>query len=111
MREGLNDFNGLGRGLALVVEVVAGLLMAAVHLPRPDAMLRWPGVALLVGGGLSLVAGVLLNSGLPTLINAAAEEQVSSGDGDVPDTVVELIGDVLEVFTREVTSGFMASHG
>ena len=27
----------------------------------------------------------------------------------MPDTVVELIGDVLEVFTREATSGFMTA--
>ncbi len=107
VRDGLSDVNGLGRWLALVVVAVAGLLLAAVHLPRPDAMLRWPGVALVVGGGLSLVAGLVLNSGLSALINAAAAEDVSTDDGDVPDPAVELIADVLEVFTREVTSGFM----
>ena len=57
LRDGLSDVNGLGRFLALAMVVVAGLLLAAVHLPRQDAMLRWPGVALLVGGGLSLVCG------------------------------------------------------
>ena len=107
LREGLSDVNGRGGLLALALVAVAGVLLAAVHLPRREVMLHWPGVALLLGGGLSLVAGLALNSGLPALINEAAEEEVSSDDGEVPVAAVELIGDVLEVFTREVTSGFM----
>ena len=107
VRDGLSDINGIGRFLALAAVVVGSLLLAAVHLPRREDMLRWPGVALLAGGGLSLVAGLLLNSGLPAIIRAAAEEDVSSSDVDAPDPVVELAADVLEVFTREVTSGYM----
>ena len=107
VRNGLSDINGIGRFLALATVVVGSLLLAAVHLPRREDMLRWPGVALLAGGGLSLVAGLLLNSGLPAIIRAAAEEDVSSSDVDAPDPVVELAADVLEVFTREVTSGYM----
>lgn len=107
VRDGLSDVNGRGRLLALVTVVVAGLVLAALHLPRREEVLRWPGVALLVGGALSLAAGFVLHSGLPALINEAAAEDVSSDDGDIPEPAVELIGDVLEVFTREVTSGFM----
>ena len=106
LREGLSDVNGRGRLLALATVAVAGLLLAAVHLPQREAMLRWPGVALLAGGGLSLLAGFVLHSGLPALINEVTAEDVSS-DGDVPDAAVELIADLLEVFTREITSGFM----
>ena len=105
LREGLSDINGRGRFLALAAVAVAGLLLAAVHLPRPEAMLRWPGVALLAGGSLSLVAGLVLNSGLPGLVRELVTE--ASTDNDVPVAAVELAKDVLEVFTREVTSGFM----
>ena len=105
LRDGLSDINGRGRSLALVVVAVAGLLLAAVHLPRPEAMLRWPGVALLAGGSLSLVAGIVLNSGLPGLVRELVTQ--ASADEDVSVAAVELVGDVLEVFAREVTSGFM----
>ena len=105
LRDGLSEVNGLGRFLALAVVVVAGLLLAAVHLPRQEAMLRWPGVALLVGGGLSLVAGYVLNSGLPAIIREIATEAAS--EDDAPVAAIELAGDLLEVFAREVTSGFM----
>ena len=105
LREGLSDINGRGRFLALAAVAVAGLLLAAVHLPRPEAMLRWPGVALLAGGSLSLVAGLVLNSGLPGLVRELVTE--ASTDNDVPVAAVELAKDVLEVFAREVTSGFM----
>ena len=105
LREGLSEVNGRGRLLALAVVAVAGLLLAAVHLPRREAMLRWPGVALLVGGGLSLVAGLVLNSGLPALLRELATEAAS--DDDVPVAAIELAGDLLETFIREVTSGFM----
>ena len=107
LRDGLSDVNGLGRFLALAMVVVAGLLLAAVHLPRPDAMLRWPGVALLVGGGLSLVAGLFLNSGLPAIIREIATEMAT--EEDAPVAAIELAGDLLEVFAREVTSGFMTA--
>ena len=105
LREGLSDVNGRGRWLALAVTVVGSLLLAAVHLPRPESMLRWPGVALLAGGSVSLVVALLLNSGLPRLFRelvvAAASEE------DAPVAAIELAGDVLEVFTREATGGFM----
>ena len=105
-REGLSEINGRGRLLALAMVAVAGLLLAAVHLPRREAMLRWPGVALLAGGSLSLVVGLLLNSGLPGLFRElVVTEATSSGDASV--AAIELLGDVLEVFTREVTAGFM----
>ena len=105
LRDGLSDINGRGSFLALVVVTVAGLLLAAVHLPRSEAMLRWPGVALLAGGSLSLVAGIVLNSGLPGLLRELVTE--ASADEDVPVAAVELAKDVIEIFAREVTSGFM----
>ena len=105
VREGLSEINGRGRLLALAMVAVAGLLLAAVHLPRREAMLRWPGVALLAGGSLSLVVGLVLNSGLPGLFRELVVTEASSGDASV--AAIELAGDVLEVFTREVTSGFM----
>ena len=37
--------------------------MAAVHLPRPAEMLRWPGITLVMGGGVCLIVGFVLELG------------------------------------------------
>ena len=47
LRKVVSRVNGPGQLIALVMAVVGTLLLAAVHLPHPAAMLRWAGIALL----------------------------------------------------------------
>ena len=63
--EALRVANGPGRNIAIVTVVLGSLLMALVHLPKPAAMLRWPGITLLAGGSVCMVLGFLVNAVVP----------------------------------------------
>ena len=98
--------NGSGRIIALVMVVVGVLLMAAVHLPRPAEMLRWPGITLAMSGGVCLIVGFVLNSALPGRIRDAVTNAVYQSP-DVPVTAMDLAGDLAESFARQATAGFI----
>lgn len=46
MREMATVSNDLGKVIALVVAVIGSVLLALVHWPKTEHMLRWPGVLL-----------------------------------------------------------------
>ena len=98
--------NGPGRIIALVMVIVGVLLMAAVHLPRPAEMLRWPGITLAMSGGVCLIAGFALNSALPGRIRNAITNAVYHSPG-VPVTAMDLAGDLAESLARQATAGFI----
>ena len=108
--EGLRDVlafsNGTGRVIALALIVVGVLLLAAVHLPEPAQVLRWPGVSLTLGGGVCLIAGFVMNSAIPNQLNRAVTYSTSFS-ADVPASSVNLAGDLLESFGRQATAGFL----
>ena len=108
--EGLRDVlafsNGTGRVIALTLIVVGVLLLAAVHLPEPAQVLRWPGVSLTLGGGVCLIAGLVMNSAIPNQLNRAVTYSTSFS-ADVPASAVNLAGDLLESFGRQATAGFL----
>ena len=98
--------NGPGRIVALVMVIVGVLLMAALYLPRPAEMLRWPGITLMMGGGVCLIAGFVLNSAIPGRIRYAVTNAVYHSP-DVPVTALDLVGDMAESFVRQATAGFI----
>ena len=98
--------NGSGRIIALVMVIVSVLLIAAVHLPKPAAMLRWPGITLAMSGGVCLIAGFVLNSAIPGRIRDAVTNTVYHSP-DVPVTAMDLAGDLAESFARQATAGFI----
>ena len=106
LRGVLSAANGPVRLTALAVVVLACLLLAALQLRRPRAMLCLPGIALLVGGTVSLVVGLVLNSTLPGRIREAVADSVSYS-ADVPVSAVDLALDLLESFARHATAGFI----
>ena len=71
LREALSAANGPGRNIAIVLVVLGSLLMTLVHLPRPAAMLRWPGVTLLAGGLVCMVLGFAVHLVLPEMAGSA----------------------------------------
>ena len=105
-RQTLGIVNGPVRIIVLVVVVLGALLLAALHIPRATAMLRWTGVALLTGGVVSLVVGIVVNSVLPGAVRAAVLGAVSISS-DVPASAVDLAADLLESFARQATGGFL----
>ena len=106
LRNTVSAANGTGRIVALIMVIVGSLLLAAVHFPKPGDMLRWPGVALLLGGGVCLVVGFVLNSAVPGRIKDAVARPASYSS-DIPTAAISLAGDLMESFARQVTAGFI----
>ncbi len=106
LREALGAVNGPGTFIALAIAASGTLLLALVHLPRPAAMLRWPGVALLAGGTVCLVVGFAVHSVLPGLVRKTMMNAVSFPD-NVPVSAINLAGDLLESLLRQATGGFV----
>ena len=106
LREVVSAANGPGRFIALAMVVLGVLLMAAVHLPRPAEMLRWPGITLVMGGGVCLIVGFVLNSAIPGQFKDAIV-RAASYSPEVPVSVINLAGDLAESFARQATAGFI----
>ena len=98
--------NGAGSIVSIVIVAVGVLVMALVHLPKPAAMLRWPGITLMMAGAVCLIAGFVLNSTIPGRIRDAVTDAVYHSPG-VPVTAMDLAGDLAESFTRQATAGFI----
>ena len=69
-------------------------------------MLHWPDITLVVGGAVSLVAGLVLNFVLPGMVRGTAMNMVAFS-ADVPVPAIDLAGDLLESFARQATAGFV----
>ena len=106
LRQVVSAANGPGRFIALAMIIVGVLLMAAVHFPRPAEMLRWPGITLVMGGGVCLLVGFVLNSAIPGQFKDAIV-RAASYSPEVPVSVISLAGDLTESFARQATSGFI----
>ena len=106
LREALDAVNGPGRSIALALAALGSLLLALVHLPRPSSMLRWPGITLLMGGGICLIVGFALNMVIPSQLKKAVA-QSGSYSAEVPASAVNLASDLLESFGRQATAGFI----
>ena len=108
--EGLRDVvsaaNGPGRIIALVMVVLGCLAMALVHVPHLADMLRWPGISLLLGGGVCLLVGFVANSAIPGQIREGITN-AANYSADVPVAAINLVGDLMESFARQVTAGFI----
>lgn len=103
LRDAVSALSGTGGMIALLVVILGSLLLAAAHIPNPTGMLRWPGLSLLLGGGLCLVVGFVLNSVIPGGIRDA----VAASSSDTPTALISLVGDLMESFARQFTGGFI----
>ena len=103
IRDAVSAVSGTGGKVALLVVIAGSLLLAAVHIPNPRDMLRWPGLSLLLGGGLCLVVGLILNLVVPGAIGDA----VAASSSGTPTALVGLAGDLVESFARQLTAGFI----
>ena len=106
LRNTVTTANGTGRAIALVMVILGSLLLLAIHFPKPTGMIRWPGVSLLLGGGVCLVAGIVLNSVLPPRIRDAVASPADYSS-DIPMAAISLAADLTESFVRQLTSGFL----
>ncbi len=98
--------NGPVKLTALLLVIVGCVLLAAVHFPRPRAMLLWPGLSLVFGGGVCLIMGFVLNSVIPVGIGNVLADPASYSP-DVSIAAIGLAGDLFESFARQVTAGII----
>ena len=106
LRDAMRTANGPGRIVALLMVVVGSILLALVYIPRPADMLRWPGLTLLLGSGVCLVVGFVINSAVPGRIKDAIVHSTTYAP-DVPTAAIDLSGDLLESFAQQATAGFI----
>ena len=106
LKEGMGAATGPARIIALLMVIVGALILAAVHFPKPADMLRWPGITLLLGGGVCLAVGIVVNSAVPGRIKDAIVNSTSYAP-DVPAAAISLAGDMAESFARQVSAGFV----
>ncbi len=106
LRDAVGTANGPFRIVALVMVIVGSTLLAAVYIPRPADMLRWPGIALFMGGGVCLIVGFVANSAIPGRIKDAIVHSTSYAP-DVPTAAIDLAGELVESFARQATAGFI----
>ena len=106
LRQAVSVANGPGRLVALGLAVLGSLVLALLHLPRPAAMLRWPGITLVMSGGSCLIVGFMLNAFVPGKLKDAIV-QSAPYPSNVPASAVNLAGDLLESFGRQATAGFI----
>lgn len=106
LRDSMRTANGPGRIVALVMVIAGSILLAAVYIPKPSDMLRWPGLTLLLGSGVCLAVGIVVNSAVPGRIKDAIVHSTSYAP-DVPTASIALAGDLVESFARQATTGFI----
>ena len=106
LRDAIRTANGSFRIVALLMVILGSLLLAAVYIPRPSDMLRWPGITLLLGSGVCLVVGFVANSAIPGRIKDAIVHSTSYAP-DVPTAAIDLAGDLVESFAQQATAGFI----
>ena len=89
-------------GIGLLIGAI--LLMLLVHLPNVGRGLRRAGVSLVIAGLVYLGIAKLLQSIISRNADGLLNE-VTSGQPDIPESLMALIGDILVSFTRSLTTG------
>ena len=99
--EPVRDLASAGEGVnpwAMLAVLVGGVIsLSLVHLPHGRQAALWPGLVLLVTGGFCLAAGAAIGSQLPG--------RLSSGCGDLPESLCGMADDVFEGMGATVSSG------
>ena len=106
LRGVIGAVNGQIRVAALLLVIVGCVLLGAVHFPRRRAMLLWPGLSLVFGGGVCLIMGFVLNSAIPVGIGNLLADPASYSS-DVSTAAIGLAGDLSESFARQLTAGII----
>ena len=106
VRDSINAARGPGKYISILIVALGSVLLAVVHMPSPAAALRWPGVALVLGGTVGLISGLVFNSVIPGLLKRAVTDVEINGSS-VPTSALNLVGDLAESIGRHATAGFV----
>ena len=96
-----------GSWAALLIITLASVLMAVVHLPGLGSSMRWPGLTLFLTGLVFLIAGIFVKSQLEGSFEDLLDRGVS-GVSPIPDSMLDIISDVLTSMAGDLASGIFA---
>ena len=98
-RDTVSAIQTIGPVVSLLIVVLAAVLLGLIHLPRWRLSLFWPGLALLVTGGITLLLGLA--------IMALSPDSAVIDCGDLPVYACDTVADVLDVMVTKVAKGFI----
>ena len=95
-------------GVWLAILAIAGgsFVMGIIYFPHMGSGFRWPGLTLLLNGGLFLIIGLLLGKVLPgqfdELLDRGAESTTT-----IPQSLIDVVSDVLISMQGDIADGFL----
>jgi len=101
------QYRALGGTLAPLMLYGGAILLAVLHLPKLSAAMRWPGICLLVSGGLFFILGKILESKVVDWLITGVDQITANAPG-IPGPAVNLISDLVLSFGQQLTQGFAA---
>jgi hypothetical protein len=106
-KELIVQYRALGGTLAALMLYGGAILLAVLHLPKLSAAMRWPGIFLLVSGGLIFVIGKILESKVVDWLITGVDKITANAPG-IPGPAINLISDLALSFGQQLTQGFAA---
>ena len=101
------QYRALGGTLAALMLYGGAILLAVLHLPKLSAAMRWPGIFLLVSGGLIFIIGKILESKVVDWLITGVDKITANAPG-IPGPAINLISDLVLSFGQQLTQGFAA---
>ncbi len=101
------QYRALGGTLAALMLYGGAILLAVLHLPKLSAAMRWPGIFLLVSGGLIFIVGKILESKVVDWLITGVDQITANAPG-IPGPAINLISDLVLSFGQQLTQGFAA---
>jgi hypothetical protein len=93
-----------GKTVALVAGVSATVAMLLIYLPSLTNALRWPGLTLLLTGGVLYVLAKILENTLPERLNGLIDSSIASASEPSP-LAAELITDISRSLVQQSVEG------
>ena len=106
-KELIVQYRALGGTLAGLMLYGGAILLAVLHLPKLSAAMRWPGIFLLVSGGLIFIVGQILESKVVDWLITGVDQITANAPG-IPGPAINLISDLVLSFGQQLTQGFAA---
>ena len=101
----VSQYRALGGTLALLLLFGGPILLGVLHLPKMSAALRWPGISLVVAGGVFFIVGKIFESRVVDWLISAVDKVTEKVPG-IPNTAVNLATDIVLSFGQQLTQGF-----
>jgi hypothetical protein len=103
-RDQVSRLQRWGKTIALAVGVTATVVMLLIYLPSLTNALRWPGLTLLLTGGVLYVLAKVLENTLPPRLNDLIDSNIA-GMSQLPPSAVELMADISHSLVQRSVEG------